>query len=85
MHGKDALLRTAFVRGHWGFICRGESQSARCKESTVTLFASYLKGWVNTQLTAIRPLWALNLNSKEGQAFLATLPESIQRNTLGND
>ena len=41
----------------------------RCDEG-VAFSASYLRAWLGGQLTAIRPLWALNINSKEGQAFL---------------
>jgi AcrR family transcriptional regulator len=41
----------------------------RCDEG-VAFSASYLRAWLGGQFTAIRPLWALNINSKEGQAFL---------------
>jgi len=36
----------------------------------VTFSATYLRSWVSGELTAGRPQWALNMNSKEGQAFL---------------
>lgn len=43
----------------------------RCDEG-VAFSASYLKAWVGGELTAGRPQWALNMNSKEGQEFLAS-------------
>ncbi|WP_423194379.1 TetR/AcrR family transcriptional regulator [Cupriavidus sp. H18C2] len=37
----------------------------------VAFSQSYLKAWASGELTASRPLWALNLNSKDGHRFLA--------------
>lgn len=37
----------------------------------VAFSQSYLRAWASGELTASRPLWALNLNSKDGQVFLS--------------
>ncbi|GLC94356.1 TetR family transcriptional regulator [Cupriavidus sp. TA19] len=44
--------------------------SALCDQG-VAFSQSYLKSWACGELTVSRPLWALNLNSKDGQLFLA--------------
>jgi AcrR family transcriptional regulator len=41
----------------------------RCDES-VAFSLSYLQAWASGQLNASKPLWALNMNSKEGRQFL---------------
>ena len=42
----------------------------RCEEGVV-FSASYLRAWVGGELSAGRPQWAININSREGQDFLA--------------
>lgn len=42
----------------------------RCEEGAA-FSVSYLRAWVGGELTAGRPQWALNMNSREGQEFLA--------------
>lgn len=44
-------------------------------ERGVTFSSSYLKSWCRGEPGASRPLWALNLNSKEGKLFLSHEPE----------
>jgi len=44
-----------------------------CEQGAV-FSATYLKSWARGELSASRPLWALNLNSKEGKLFLAHEP-----------
>lgn len=41
-----------------------------CDEG-VAFSCAYLKSWASGDLTASRPLWALNMNSKDGRLFLA--------------
>ena len=43
-----------------------------CEEG-VKFSSSYIKAWVSGEMTAGRPQWALNLNSKEGQQLMSSV------------
>ncbi len=44
--------------------------SVTLQEQGTAFSASYLRAWASGELGASKPLWALNMNSKNGQTFL---------------
>lgn len=57
----DSYVRMALT-------CVGCSREL-CDEG-VTFSGAYLRSWAQGELTASKPLWALNMNSRDGQLFL---------------
>ncbi len=52
-------------------------------ERGVTFSLTYLQSWASGELSASRPLWALNMNSKDGRIFLSYSPKTAQSSPDG--
>jgi AcrR family transcriptional regulator len=52
-------------------------------ERGVTFSLTYLQSWASGELSASRPLWALNMNSKDGRLFLSYSPGTAKSSPGG--
>jgi AcrR family transcriptional regulator len=70
----DASVRMALA----GLGC-----AADVIERGVSFSLTYLQSWASGELSASKPLWALNMNSKDGRLFLSYSPATVQSSSDG--